>query len=196
MGRLATNGLVALLLAGCGTGGEPDSLSGATEFYGDAGVDEKDDLDAADDERDAQEDEAPPAIPGRMTGGGSVFTAAGVRVTHGFELHCDPADEPNRLQINWDKQRFHLLDLTTASCIDDPAIDPEPPPAPFDTFIGTGTGRLNGVEGATIDFTFTDAGEPGVADTVTLVIRDPSGAVVLTLTDAPLNFGNQQAHAE
>src|SRR5204863_311289 len=27
-------------------------------------------------------------LAGRMNGGGSVFTSAGVRVTHGFELHC------------------------------------------------------------------------------------------------------------
>ncbi|OLD61385.1 MAG: hypothetical protein AUI33_14645 [Ignavibacteria bacterium 13_1_40CM_2_61_4] len=32
-----------------------------------------------------------------MTGGGSVFTETGVRVTHGLELHCDANDQPN----NW-----------------------------------------------------------------------------------------------
>jgi hypothetical protein len=27
-------------------------------------------------------------IPGRMTGGGSILTEDGMRVTHGFELYC------------------------------------------------------------------------------------------------------------
>src|SRR6476660_4922168 len=46
---------------------------------------------------------------GRMTGGGSVCKPSGCvdafgdsdgRVTHGFELHCAPEDQPNRLEIN------------------------------------------------------------------------------------------------
>jgi len=65
---------------------------------------------------------------------------------------------------NWDGgNSFHLDQLTKAQCKDDPAIpSPAPPAANFDTFIGTGNGRLNGVSGATATWTFTDAGEPGV----------------------------------
>ncbi|PYQ67730.1 MAG: hypothetical protein DMF54_03455, partial [Acidobacteria bacterium] len=80
-------------------------------------------------------------LPGRMTGGGSVFTKANGRVTHGFELHCDPEVGPNNLEINWGPgNHFHLEDLTSAVCTDDPNIAPPPPPAGFDTYNGTGTG--------------------------------------------------------
>ncbi|HUE90026.1 MAG TPA: thrombospondin type 3 repeat-containing protein [Vicinamibacterales bacterium] len=129
---------------------------------------------------------------GRMTGGGSVFTSAGVRVTHGFELHCDPANVPNRLEINWDKgNNFHLTSLTSALCIDDEAIAPNPPAAGFDTFFGKGTGTCNG-QPASVEFTFTDAGEPGKNDTAKIVI---SGACSLTVS-GNLSNGNQQAHRQ
>src|SRR5947208_3401507 len=108
-------------------------------------------------------------FPGRMTGGGSVFTAdsvevqTGDRVTHGFEIHCGAEDGtiplPNNLEINWLGNRFHLDDLRWASCTDDPTISPNPPYAPFDTFEGYGKGSYNGQSGASIHFKFTDAGE-------------------------------------
>jgi hypothetical protein len=144
-----------------------------------------------------------------MTGGGSVFTTGGIRVTHGFELRAPATEHPQSLEINWndphtkgpDEMRFHLTDLTFAQCEDDPNINPEHPETPADTFIGTGIGSLNGVFGATIEFVFTDAGEPGgtkptnpTPDTVTLIIKDTSGAVVLMLDRAPLDQGNQQMH--
>src|SRR5882672_5886748 len=60
--------------------------------------------------------------PGRMTGGGSVFTTDGTevqtgdRVTHGFEIHCGAENGtiplPNNLEINWSGNRFHLDYLT------------------------------------------------------------------------------------
>ena len=96
---------------------------------------------------------------GRMTGGGSVFTAAGVRVTHGFELHCDASNGPNNLQVNWGKgNRFHLTSLTSAACSDDAAISEGHPAAGFDTYAGKGEGTYNGSPGATAEWTFTDAG--------------------------------------
>src|SRR5437867_1540467 len=119
--------------------------------------------------------------PGRMTGGGSVFQGPGRvdnaqfdntnRVTHGFEIHCgsdaNPSSTKNNLEINWGapgaKHRFHMDDLLiSADCFYDPSVgSPNPPPAGFNTFIGDGTGKLDGASGATIHFTFTDAGEPG-----------------------------------
>jgi len=127
-----------------------------------------------------------------MTGGGRVVTAAG-HVTHGFELHCTVTDEPNNLQVNWGGNRFHLESLTMATCSDDPAIGPEPPAAAFDTYKGEGTGRYNGVSGATAKWTFTDAGEPGSNDMMTIDIFDSSNALVLTATGT-LDRGNHQAH--
>ena len=139
------------------------------------------------------------AAPGRMTGGGSVFTVAGLRVTHGFELHCDITALPNNLEINWAKgNNFHLDELTSATCTDEPGLDPPPPDAGFDTFVGTGTGSCNGVAGATIAFTLTDAGEPGGGkdapnDTATFLITCPGGLTLSVSGD--LKKGNQQAHA-
>ena len=138
--------------------------------------------------------EPPPvgAVPGRFTGGGSVFGTGQNRVTHGFQIRCDADDFRQNLEVNWQGNRFHLLDLTTADC-QDTALDEENPVAGFDTFIGTGTGRYNGVEGATIEFTFTDDGEPGVDDLADIVIRDAAGNIVLEVS-GDLNFGNHQAH--
>lgn len=129
----------------------------------------------------------------RMTGGGSVFGTGQNRVTHGFQVRCDATDPRQNLEVNWQGNQFHLLDLTSATCSDDPALDEENPVAGFDTFVGTGTGRYNGVEGATIEFTFTDDGEPGSDDTADIVIRDENGDVVLDVS-GDLNFGNHQAH--
>jgi hypothetical protein len=129
-----------------------------------------------------------------MTGGGSVFTSAGARVTHGMELHCNAATTPNNLEINWGKgNKFHLSSLTSVSCSDNPAISPNPPAANFDTITGTGTGTFNG-QAATISFTFTDAGEPGKNDTATITIQSGS-STVLSVTGT-LNSGNQQAHQD
>ena len=131
----------------------------------------------------------------RMTGGGSVFTAAkGERVTHGMVLHCNAAATPQNLEINWGKgNNFHLTSVSSVQCTDDPTILPTPPAAGFDTITGVGTGRLNNVDGATVSFTFTDAGEPGKDDMATIVIKDSSGATVQTLS-GKLNVGNHQAH--
>ena len=139
---------------------------------------------------------APPTATGRMTGGGSVFLPNGTRVTHGFEIHCDITDVPNTLEVNWpDANNFHMDTLTSAKCTDDPNINQKPPKSsPFDTFVGTGTGKLNGVAGATIEFTFVDAGEPGTSDTAAYLIKDKDGNTVLTVQPTLLTKGNHQAH--
>ena len=110
---------------------------------------------------------------GRMTGGGSVFTVDGTRVTHGFQLRCNTTDLPQSLEINWGKgNNFHLGTLTSALCTDDPAIDQKNPNASFDTYIGKGTGKFNGVSGYSAEWTFVDAGEPGKNDIAKIVIKD------------------------
>ena len=139
----------------------------------------------------------PPATPGPspelgwMSSGGSIFD--GGRVTHGFTLHCDVTEQPNSLQVNWLGNSFHLENLLAATCSDDPAIAPNPPSADFDTYAGAGTGRYNGVSGATAEWTFTDVGEPGNNDTVEIVITDANGNVVLSASGS-LDSGNHQAH--
>ncbi len=130
---------------------------------------------------------------GRMTGGGTVGTS---NVRHGFELHCDAGVGPNNLQVSWSKgNKFHLETLESATCSDDPTITPNPPEAGFDTYVGKGMGRYNGVSGYTIEFKFTDAGEPGINDHAKISITAPDSSVVLSVS-GNINRGNQQAHAK
>ena len=134
----------------------------------------------------------PVNIQGRMTGGGSIGNT-GVR--HGFELNCDATKGPNHLEINWGKgKKFHLETLTSATCSDNLAISPNPPSAPFDTYKGKGTGRYNGVSGATAEWTFDDKGEPGKNDYATIKITDAGNNTVLNVS-GNLSSGNHQAHA-
>jgi hypothetical protein len=147
------------------------------------------------------EPEVPPGDCGRMTGGGSVFTIDDVRVTRGFQIHCD-LREPNNIEVNWADNKFHMTELTSAVCTDSPTVDQTPPAsAPFDTFTGTGVGKLNNKPGARIEFVFTDAGEPGVNDTATLKVFDKNDTLVLDVTGAPnvpgfLDHGNLQTHKD
>lgn len=137
--------------------------------------------------------EEPEPETGRMTGGGSI-TATGMRVTHGFELFCDATATPNNIQVNWGKgNKFHLESLTSASCSDDPNISEGKPVAGFDTYIASGIGRYNGVDGATIEFELTDAGEPGKNDFAQIKITDAGSTVVLDVS-GNLDRGNHQAH--
>ena len=129
---------------------------------------------------------------GYMTGGGSVFTANGIRVTHGFELNCYSG--AGNLQVNFGGNRFHLEGLTSATCLDNPAIAPGGA-AGFDTYVGKGVGRFNGFPDHTAEWRFTDAGEPGRNDTAEIVIRDPANNVVLNV-GGNLRNGNHQAHGQ
>jgi hypothetical protein len=129
---------------------------------------------------------------GRMTGGGRIDTD--IILTHGFELHCNPSDSPNNLEINWDKgNRFHLESVTDINCFDDPAYNPRPPAAPFDTLELAGFGRYNGESGAFVWVQLTDFGEPGKNDWATIVVYDAEGNLLLDVT-GHLELGNHQAH--
>jgi hypothetical protein len=146
--------------------------------------------------------------PGRWTGGGSIFTNDGVRVTHGFELYCNPdgtsigapVRSPNNLEINWNGNNFHLEGPLMASCYDDTPRDPGPQPPPntsgvANLYNGCGYGRYNGVSGALACWIFTDHGEPGVNDTAEYTIIDKDGNLVLGPTGRKnLTFGNHQVH--
>ncbi len=145
----------------------------------------------------------PPPTPalGRITGGGSVFynvsdgTQVEVRVTKGYELHCNASKLPNNFEVNWNKSKFHLENLTNAICVNDTSFSPKPPRAPFDTYYGNGTGRLDGVPGATAAWKLTDKGEPGKNDTVAIQIWDVNGTLVLNVPENLVHNGNNQAHA-
>lgn len=129
-----------------------------------------------------------------MTGGGGQIIVGEVFVSRGLTIHCDILLS-NNLEINWAGNRWHLdKPLDAATCVDDPAYNPVPPRAPFDTFHGVGTGRLNGVDGSVVRFTFIDNGEPGRTDRASIQIFDPSGVQVLNVPLNNLDRGNLQAH--
>lgn len=129
---------------------------------------------------------------GKMTGGGTVSTESG-SFHHGFQLSCD-ATVGGNFQMNWGKgHKFHMESVIASLCTDDPTIDPGKPKASFDTYIGVGTGKYNGVSGYTIYLTLTDAGEPGFKDTAKVEIRDSADQVVYNGSGL-LNRGNHQAH--
>ena len=88
--------------------------------------------------------------------------------------------------------------LETVSCTDDPSIIQFPPAAPLDTLVGVGTGRYNGVDGFTIEFTLVDAGEPGTEDKAALLIYETEdfSNVVLNIPLQLLVRGNLQAHED
>ena len=75
-----------------------------------------------------------------------------------------------------------------------PNLGESPPVAGFDTYVGSGTGRYNGVSGATATWTFSDAGEPGRNDTFQITILDDMGNPVLTVSGTLK--GNHQAHED
>jgi Prealbumin-like fold domain len=143
------------------------------------------------------------ALPGRMTGGGSVLAGSYGKITHGFELHCGAINVPNNLEINWNdksgkSQKFHLNSLTSGACSMTTGGNPAPPPDTangFNKFIGTGIGTLNGKPGASIAFTFVDNGEPGKKDTARYLITASGGSTAAVTTgDILLTQGNHQAH--
>lgn len=141
-------------------------------------------------------------LHGRMTGGGLIIFENGQRVTHGFELYCSAQLGPNSLEVNWNGNGFHLLNVDFAYCEDDPDIDSGNPDSPIDTLYLAGTGRLhlhtaNGLvtyENATIEILFTDAGEPGRNDEAQFRIRTAAGGEVVLEGGGRLEGGNHQAH--
>jgi hypothetical protein len=138
----------------------------------------------------------PDLVNGRFTGGGHQVRIGDARVTRGLTIHCDLLLS-NNLEVNWGGNQFHMTEhLTTVECSDDPAIIQDPPPAPLDTLVGVGTGRYNGTDGYTIEFTLVDYGEPGRNDRAALRIyetADPAN-VVLHVPLQVLTGGNLQAH--
>jgi hypothetical protein len=133
---------------------------------------------------------------GRFTGGGHQIRIGDARVTRGLTIHCDLLLS-NNLEVNWGGNKFHMTEhLTTVSCSDDPLIIQAPPPAPLDTLVGVGTGRYNGVDGYTIEFTLVDYGEPGSSDRAALRIYETANPANVAL-NVPLQLltgGNLQAH--
>lgn len=161
-----------------------------------------------------------------MTGGGSVFyqknltaliegkTERNVRVTHGFELHCDASILPQRLEVVWHDgaNAFHLEKLESAHC-EEVVGDQEQPEANFDTYWGVGLGRINKLPGKLfrIEFKLSDHGEPANQGpdsgpdkaqfyvyevNPTTLQKVVGGDYLSSKGEHPLEQGNHQAHLE
>jgi hypothetical protein len=131
---------------------------------------------------------------GRMTGQGTIDSAYG-RSHHVFRNSICNRDKFPDLKVMWEGNRFDLTEYSTPLTCIDTAFDEGQPRAGFDTIVGQGTGVLNGEEGASARFRFTDAGEPGRDDRATITITDADGNVVFELVDERILVGgNHQAH--
>ena len=109
-------------------------------------------------------------------------------------IDCDGSEGNFQYNDHAEDGSFHLETITSVSCADDPGIDPNPPKASFDTLHLVGTGRWNGLLGATIEVTVTDAGQPGRNDSMSITINDANG--VVSTVSGNLDGGNHQAHEE
>ena len=159
---------------------------------------------------------APPST-GRFTGGGKQVIVGYLTITKGFEVDCDLRRSDN-LEINWQDgagaHQFHMENFLHAKCTLEG--NPTPPVAPVNTIVGIGTGRFDGADGYTVEFTLQDNGEPGRNDQAGFKVcvtnatgncdTAPAGSVVLAFpanyngndltTLANLTDGNIQAHVD
>lgn len=138
---------------------------------------------------------------GRFTGGGKQVVVGVATVTKGFEVDCDMTQPSNNLEVNWmdasgGSHHFHMETFDSAECTLNG--QPAPPKAPVNTIVASGTGRVDGVEGFTIQFTLIDNGEPGTNDKAGFLIfetANPSN-VVLAIPVITVTTGNIQAHVD
>ena len=137
---------------------------------------------------------------GRFTGGGKQVVAGVATVTKGFEVDCDLTTPSNNLEINWSDasgtHRFHMETFVSALCTLNG--NPAPPKAPVNTIVASGTGRYDGVEGFTVQFTLIDNGEPGTNDQAGFMVFETANPtnVVLAFPVMTVTTGNIQAHVD
>ena len=146
----------------------------------------------------AQTGSPPPAtciIDGFMTGGGAVSAADLDYELHTLNCPGQPGNQAPHLVATWDNYKFVVTSYTNVTCFDDPNV-PNGASADFDTITGTAVGTLNGVPGATAQFTFVDGGEglPPNGDRVTLIVSNVNNVVVLNVVDQFVEKKNQQTH--
>ncbi len=135
------------------------------------------------------------SVSGRMTGHGHEFNASGFdKVQWEFRnMLCAPGRRLPDLKVEFGRNKFVLTAHTVGpTCTDNPLISEGNPAAGFDTMTGQGTGTLNGVSGATIEYVFTDQGEPGRGDTADFTITGRNGE--MAYSGGALDGGNHQAH--
>jgi hypothetical protein len=124
------------------------------------------------------------AANAKITGGGWISHRAG-RTSFGFDVISDVTGLRGQLQVSpkGDKTRFHGNTVLTLS-------------AGAHDGTWTGTGRWNGVDGYMFTVSVVDLGTSGKkGDTISIVIKSPSGATVFTTGGPqPLKGGNIVVH--
>jgi hypothetical protein len=138
---------------------------------------------------------------GRFTGGGKQVVVGVATVTKGFEVDCDLTQPSNNLEINWSDSsgathRFHMLSFQSAVCTYNGS--PLPPKAPVNQIVASGSGRYDGVDGFTVQFTLIDNGEPGTNDKAGFMVFETANPlnVVLSFPAMKITTGNIQAHVD
>jgi len=139
-------------------------------------------------------------IDGWMTGGGNITEGRGRSAvlfsTHGFIIRCDASFAQFQYNDHLNGGNFHLENVETVLCTDEAGYGPHPPAADFDTLTMTGTGRWNGVSGATVIVTLTDTGQPANADVLDIKVWATADQGVAPVSErvGNLTVGNHQAH--
>ncbi len=118
----------------------------------------------------------------KVTGGGWISTATG-KLRFGFVAHPTGGGE-GEIQVRWGGHRFHGKTVS--------GLAVAKPQASW-----SGTGRYDGTAGYTYQVTVVDNGNGGgkkkTPDSINIVIRDASGAVVLSASGS-LGGGNIKIH--
>jgi hypothetical protein len=127
--------------------------------------------------------QSPPGVSRRVLTGRAIIREDHDRTKLRVHLHCNPVRLPNQMKVEWrgdDKTRHRFwLDLITA-------VGCDREPEPMRIHRGEGLGRLDELRGATAEWTFEDMGKR--RDHVRLVVKDPSGQIVLDL-DTTIDHG-------
>ena len=140
----------------------------------------------------------PPLCDGRFTGGGFQINANDVKVTRGFELHCD-ALLSNNFEVNWkdasgNAHNFHTDKNPEVAECSKPVL-PNPPDAGVSRIVILNQpGSLDGADGHTITIVLEDHGEPGTEDRAYIAIDTIGITNGSVASPALIDGGNVQAH--
>jgi hypothetical protein len=118
----------------------------------------------------------------RMVGKGAV-TGGGQSASYAVNLGCTGRPVRGPFEVRFGNQRFRLLEASTVTCTDDPAV---PTPASgWDTQSGSGTGSLTHGGPGIIQWKLVDGGAGGAQDRVAITIKNVSGQVLFQGTASP-----------
>lgn len=141
-----------------------------------------------DDDGDGMVDgQDPDCIRGQVAARGTVASSA-TAASFSTIFNCSAGASTRPFYVRWKTSSsqdmlFQKSSVTSASCSNDPNINPTPSPG-FDTITGTSEGTINGTTPARAEYTLTDRGASS-ADTVRIVVRDGSNNVLVTLQGSP-----------